>query len=61
VNNRLTKAILAVAVFGLAVTVLRADNLGGLLSAAGAAAGVMMLAFMTFVMLAAGGGWRPRT
>jgi hypothetical protein len=59
--NRLTKTTLAVAVFGLAVTVLRAEGPGGLLSAAWAtAAGVMMLAFMAFVMLAADGGWRPR-
>ena len=58
----LTRTALAVAAFGLAVTVLRAEGLGGMLSAAWAtAAGVMMLAFTAFVMLAADGGWRPRT
>jgi hypothetical protein len=60
--NGLTKITLAVAVFGLAVTAVRGGDLGGLLSAAWAAAsGGMMLAFMGVVLVAvAGGGRRPR-
>lgn len=61
--NRLTNITLAVAVFGLAVTVLHAGDLGGLLSAAWAlASGAMMLAFVGVILVAVvGGGWRPRT